>query len=82
MLKGDMCLKVVEHGKHRDVPIKEGEVSSIKQNRPLNPREIQRNILPLILMLWETWNTINAFNEKPEHQSQWLKFSDNIKAFE
>ena len=40
MLKGDMCLKVVEHGKHRDVPIKEGEVSSIKQNSPLNPREI------------------------------------------
>ncbi|KAK3796392.1 hypothetical protein RRG08_026648 [Elysia crispata] len=26
MLKGDMCLKVVEHGKHRDVPIKEGEI--------------------------------------------------------
>lgn len=27
MLKGDMCLKVIEHGKHRDVVIKEGEVS-------------------------------------------------------
>ena len=27
MLKGDMVLKVVERGKHRDVPIKEGEVS-------------------------------------------------------
>ena len=26
MIKGDMCLKVVEQGKHRDVPIKEGEV--------------------------------------------------------
>ncbi|GFO11992.1 3-hydroxyanthranilate 3,4-dioxygenase [Plakobranchus ocellatus] len=26
MLKGDMCLKVIEHGKHRDVPIKEGEI--------------------------------------------------------
>ncbi|KAL5009188.1 hypothetical protein ScPMuIL_014769 [Solemya velum] len=26
MVKGDMCLKVVEHGKHRDVIIKEGEI--------------------------------------------------------
>ncbi|XP_059177980.1 3-hydroxyanthranilate 3,4-dioxygenase-like [Physella acuta] len=26
MLKGDMCLKVIEHGKHRDVVIKEGEI--------------------------------------------------------
>lgn len=26
MLKGDMCLKVVEQGKHRDVPIKQGEI--------------------------------------------------------
>ncbi|KAJ8308617.1 hypothetical protein KUTeg_013491 [Tegillarca granosa] len=26
MLKGDMCLKIVEQGKHRDVPIKEGEI--------------------------------------------------------
>ena len=26
MVKGDMCLKVVEQGKHKDVPIKEGEV--------------------------------------------------------
>ena len=27
-LTGDMCLKVIEQGKHRDVIIKEGEVSS------------------------------------------------------
>ena len=27
MLKGDMVLKVLERGKHRDVPIKEGEAS-------------------------------------------------------
>lgn len=26
MVTGDMCLKVVENGKHRDVVIKEGEV--------------------------------------------------------
>lgn len=26
MVKGDMCLKVVERGKHKDVPIKEGEI--------------------------------------------------------
>ncbi|CAL1530398.1 unnamed protein product [Lymnaea stagnalis] len=26
MLKGDMCLKVVEHGQHRDVVINEGEI--------------------------------------------------------
>ncbi len=25
--KGDMCLKVIENGKHKDVHIKEGEVS-------------------------------------------------------
>lgn len=26
-VKGDMCLKVVENGKHKDVHIREGEVS-------------------------------------------------------
>lgn len=26
MVKGDMCLKVVEQGKHRNIPIKEGEI--------------------------------------------------------
>ena len=26
MLKGDMVLKIVEQGKHRDIPIMEGEV--------------------------------------------------------
>ncbi len=26
MVKGDMCLNIVERGKHKDVPIKEGEV--------------------------------------------------------
>ncbi len=26
MRKGDMCLKVVEHGTHKDLPIKEGEI--------------------------------------------------------
>lgn len=31
MLKGDMCLKVVEHGKHRDVPIKQGEVTTERE---------------------------------------------------
>ena len=29
MVKGDMCLKVVEQGKHRDVSIKEGEVLAL-----------------------------------------------------
>ncbi len=28
-LKGDMCLKIVEGNKHKDVHIKEGEVSCI-----------------------------------------------------
>ena len=28
-LKGDMVLKIVEKGVHKDVPIKEGEVSSV-----------------------------------------------------
>lgn len=31
MLKGDMCLKVVEQGKHRDVPIKQGEVTTERE---------------------------------------------------
>lgn len=31
MLKGDMCLKVVEQGKHRDVHIKQGEVTTERE---------------------------------------------------
>ena len=28
MVKGDMCLKIVEQNKHRDIVIKQGEVSN------------------------------------------------------
>lgn len=42
MLKGDMCLKVVEQGKHRDVPIKQGEVTTEREREREGGREGER----------------------------------------
>ncbi|CAH1790658.1 unnamed protein product [Owenia fusiformis] len=38
MLKGDMCLKVVENNKHRDVHIKEGEIFLLPGNIAHSPQ--------------------------------------------
>jgi len=44
MLKGDMCLKVLEQGKHRDVHIKQGEIFLLPGNVPHSPQRFEDTI--------------------------------------
>ncbi|CAG5114648.1 unnamed protein product [Candidula unifasciata] len=48
MLRGDMCLKVIEHGKHKDVPIKQGEIFLLPARIPHSPQR-QVNTIGLVL---------------------------------
>ena len=52
MIKGDMCLKVVEQGKHRDVPIKEGEVTSFIYLRNKDTQHM-KNIFCVVIWCFE-----------------------------
>ncbi|KAH9499640.1 hypothetical protein Btru_074325 [Bulinus truncatus] len=48
MIKGDMCLKVVEHGKHRDVHIREGEIFLLPGKIAHSPQR-QANTIGLVI---------------------------------
>ncbi|XP_078675341.1 3-hydroxyanthranilate 3,4-dioxygenase-like isoform X1 [Branchiostoma floridae x Branchiostoma belcheri] len=48
MVKGDMCLKIVEQGKHKDVVIKEGEVFLLPARIQHSPQR-QENTIGLVL---------------------------------
>ncbi|XP_062286716.1 3-hydroxyanthranilate 3,4-dioxygenase [Scomber scombrus] len=47
-LKGDMCLKVIENGKHKDVHIKEGEMFLLPARIPHSPQR-QVNTVGLVV---------------------------------
>ncbi|XP_034041453.1 3-hydroxyanthranilate 3,4-dioxygenase [Thalassophryne amazonica] len=47
-LKGDMCLKVIENGKHKDVHIKEGEMFLLPARIPHSPQR-QTNTMGLVV---------------------------------
>jgi 3-hydroxyanthranilate 3,4-dioxygenase len=44
MIKGDMCLKVIEKQKHKDVIIKEGEVFLLPSRIPHSPQRKENTI--------------------------------------
>ncbi|XP_077995264.1 3-hydroxyanthranilate 3,4-dioxygenase-like [Glandiceps talaboti] len=48
MHKGDMCLKIVENGKHKDVAIKEGEIFLLPGRIPHSPQR-QKETIGLVL---------------------------------
>ncbi|XP_070578868.1 3-hydroxyanthranilate 3,4-dioxygenase-like [Ptychodera flava] len=48
MVKGDMCLKIVEQGKNVDVPIKEGEIFLLPARIPHSPQR-QKDTIGLVL---------------------------------
>ena len=45
MIKGDMVLKVIERGEHRDIPINEGEVSNT--HIPIDEGEVSITYIPI-----------------------------------
>uniref|UniRef100_A0A8C7YBU5 3-hydroxyanthranilate 3,4-dioxygenase n=1 Tax=Oryzias sinensis TaxID=183150 RepID=A0A8C7YBU5_9TELE len=47
-LKGDMCLKIIENGKHKDVHIKEGEIFLLPARIPHSPQR-QANTVGLVV---------------------------------
>ncbi|MBN3298484.1 3HAO dioxygenase, partial [Amia calva] len=47
-LRGDMCLKVIEHGKHKDVHIREGEMFLLPARIPHSPQR-QANTVGLVV---------------------------------
>nr|XP_039268025.1 3-hydroxyanthranilate 3,4-dioxygenase-like [Styela clava] len=44
MVKGDMCLKILEKGKHKDVVIKEGEVFLLPARIPHSPQRKENTV--------------------------------------
>nr|XP_002119902.1 3-hydroxyanthranilate 3,4-dioxygenase-like [Ciona intestinalis] len=44
MIKGDMCLKIVENGKHKDVVIKQGEVFLLPPRIPHSPQRFEDTV--------------------------------------
>ena len=44
MIKGDMVLKVIEQGRHRDIPIKQGEVFVLPSRIPHSPQRSENTI--------------------------------------
>ncbi|KAG5831313.1 3-hydroxyanthranilate 3,4-dioxygenase [Anguilla rostrata] len=47
-VRGDMCLKVIENGKHKDVPIREGEMFLLPARIPHSPQR-QANTVGLVV---------------------------------
>jgi 3-hydroxyanthranilate 3,4-dioxygenase len=83
-LKGDMCVKIVENGKHKDVVIKEGEFFILPAKIPHSPQR-SANSIGLVVerrrliseqdgVRWYIPNTVNTLYQN------WVRlfFSSNL----
>ncbi|XP_050404581.1 3-hydroxyanthranilate 3,4-dioxygenase isoform X1 [Patella vulgata] len=66
MVKGDMCLKVLEHGKHKDIIIKEGEIFLLPGRVPHSPQR-QESTVGLVIERERLKSELDGLRYYQEH---------------
>jgi 3-hydroxyanthranilate 3,4-dioxygenase len=76
MMKGDMCLKIMEHGKPKDVAIREGEIFMLPSRIPHSPQRFE-NTLGLVIERFRPKDELDGlryFVDDSNQEVLWQRF--------